>query len=35
MGKVYMSSKVVRSEGLGLKREYNICVCVCVWGGEY
>ena len=25
MGKVYMSSKVVRSEGLGLKREYSLC----------
>ena len=25
MGKVSMSSKVVRSEGLGCKREYNMC----------
>jgi len=25
MGKVYMSSKVVRSKGLGWKREYSIC----------
>jgi len=25
MGKVYMSSKVVRSEGLGWKHEYNMC----------
>ena len=25
MGKVYMSSKVVRSEGLGWKREYSMC----------
>ena len=25
MGKVYMSSKVVRSGGLGWKREYNMC----------
>jgi len=26
MGKVCMSSKVVRSEGLGCKREYSMCV---------
>jgi len=25
MGNVYMSSKVVRSEGLGWKREYSMC----------
>jgi len=25
MGKVYMSSKVVRSEGLGWKHEYSMC----------
>jgi len=25
MGKVYMSSKVVRSERLGWKRDYNMC----------
>jgi len=25
MGKVYMSSEVVRSEGLGWKREYSMC----------
>ena len=25
MGKVYVSSKVVRSDGLGWKREYNMC----------
>jgi len=25
MGKVYLSSKVVRSERLGWKREYNMC----------
>jgi hypothetical protein len=25
MGKFYMSSKVVRSEGLGLKRECKLC----------
>jgi hypothetical protein len=24
MGKVYMSSKMVRSEGLGLNREFNM-----------
>jgi len=25
MGKIYMSGKVVKSEGLGLKRECNMC----------
>jgi len=25
MGKAYMRSKVVRIEGMGLKREYNMC----------
>jgi len=25
MGKVYLSSKVLRSEGLESKREYNMC----------
>ena len=34
IGKVYMSSKVVRSEGLGWKCEYNMCVCVCVCVGK-
>ena len=24
-GKIFMSSKVVRSEGLGCKREYSVC----------